>query len=1560
MSPASETPFTVTVATNPAPSGDFKVTPNRTLSFAADATSSTGTVTITAVNNNVDAADRTVTVSGTASINTVTAPSDLTLTIPDDDVPAFTIEDASGSEGGMVVFRVRMSVASTKAMTVSYATSDIAGQAAAGTDYTARNGTLTFAIGETLQTISVMTTDDTVDDPVETFTMTLSSPSSDATGDAAVQTTASATGTISEGATLSIANASIVEGSKMRFTVTLSEAPTGSDRVTVRYATSTEADDTAEMTDDYNRTSGTLGFFSGQTETSFLVRTVNDGVDEEDETFTVTLSSPSAGVTIITATATGTITDDDEVPGAPANLAAEAGDAQVVLTCAAPDSAGTSTITGYEYSYAPSGEAFSAWASVGMALTATVTGLTNGDAHEFLVRAVSAAGAGPAATQAATPQEAVRTNNAPVFADATATRSVAENTAANTNIPYPVTAADADGDTLTYTLEGTDAASFDIVGTSGQIQTKAALDYEAKSSYSVRVRASDGTDSDTIAVTINVTNVNEAGTVSLSPALPRVGTALTATLSDPDGGVTGKTWAWASSTDKSAWTAISGADSASYTPVDGDLNRYLRATASYADTLGAGRSAAGISANKVAAQGTNSAPVFADATATRSVAENTAADTNISYPVMATDADGDTLTYTLEGTDAASFAIVSTNGRLRTKAALDYETKSSYSVTVKASDGTDSDTIAVTINVTNVNEAGTVSLSPALPRVGTALTATLSDPDGGVTGKTWAWASSTDKSAWTAISGADSASYTPVDGDLNRYLRATASYADTLGAGRSAAGISANKVAAQGTNSAPVFADATATRSVAENTAADTNISYPVMATDADGDTLTYTLEGTDAASFAIVSTNGRLRTKAALDYETKSSYSVTVKASDGTDSDTIAVTINVTNVNEAGTVSLSPALPRVGTALTATLSDPDGGVTGKTWAWASSTDKSAWTAISGADSASYTPVDGDLNRYLRATASYADTLGAGRSAAGISANKVAAQGTNSAPVFADATATRSVAENTAADTNISYPVMATDADGDTLTYTLEGTDAASFAIVSTNGRLRTKAALDYETKSSYSVTVKASDGTDSDTIAVTINVTNVNEAGTVSLSPALPRVGTALTATLSDPDGGVTGKTWAWASSTDKSAWTAISGADSASYTPVDGDLNRYLRATASYADTLGAGRSAAGISANKVAAQGTNSAPVFADATATRSVAENTAADTNISYPVMATDADGDTLTYTLEGTDAASFAIVSTNGRLRTKAALDYETKSSYSVTVKASDGTASDTIAVSIRVIDVAEGGPVDAGHHSAPGGTIWSAKLTSRYLVVDGEYLRVYGYQKEGSDGNEDQGALSDVDFVIGSDTYTVKGIRQWMETSRGYENDWLTVVLSRELTPADLSALTLHVSGVSFAFSKATDAPAADGGGTVYGWKVDWDGPLNWRTGSSLRFHSGVVHDVHITSSAAGTNARATGRPVITGTARIGETLEVDTSGIADANGLSNAAFKYQWTVIEADGAAGDRMSGATVRLSSWIKYRYGHLGKKLQVRVFFTDDAGNVESLLSETTATIVDQDEE
>ena len=83
----------------------------------------------------------------------------------------------------------------------------------------------------------------------------------------------------------------------------------------------------------------------------------------------------------------------------------------------------------------------------------------------------------------------------------------------------------------------------------------------------------------------------------------------------------------------------------------------------------------------------------------RSIPENTPADTNIGDPVSAMDPDGDTLTYSLDGTDAQSFNINSLNGQLKTKVALVHETKSSYEVKVVVSDGSQIDSIIVTIDV---------------------------------------------------------------------------------------------------------------------------------------------------------------------------------------------------------------------------------------------------------------------------------------------------------------------------------------------------------------------------------------------------------------------------------------------------------------------------------------------------------------------------------------------------------------------------------------------------------------------------------------------------------------------------------------------------------------------------------------------------------------------------------------------------------------------------------------------------------------------------------------------
>ena len=88
--------------------------------------------------------------------------------------------------------------------------------------------------------------------------------------------------------------------------------------------------------------------------------------------------------------------------------------------------------------------------------------------------------------------------------------------------------------------------------------------------------------------------------------------------------------------------------------------------------------------------------------------------------------------------------------------------------------------------------------------------------------------------------------------------------------------------------------------------------------------------------------------------------------------------------------------------------------------------------------------------------------------------------------------------------------------------------------------------------------------------------------------------------------------------------------------------------------------------------------------------SIAENTPPNTDIGAPIAATDRDGDTLTYILEGADAGSFDILSTSdgGQIRTSAELNHEEKSSYSVTVRVTDGRGgTDAANVTIRVTDV---------------------------------------------------------------------------------------------------------------------------------------------------------------------------------------------------------------------------------------------------------------------------------
>ena len=303
------------------------------------------------------------------------------------------------------------------------------------------------------------------------------------------------------------------------------------------------------------------------------------------------------------------------------------------------------------------------------------------------------------------------------------------------------------------------------------------------------------------------------------------------------------------------------------------------------------------------------------------------------------------------------------SGQLITKAALDYETKSTYRVIVWVHDGKDfngaenNGTDAsqdVIIRLTNLDEAGEITLSPDQPHIGTQLLAVVEDSDGSVYGEVWRWERSADMRGWSAIAEAISASYTPVEADRGSYLRATASYSDGHGLGKSAGIVSVSTVVV---NTAPRFPalvpgqdgeprDALE-RMVAENADSGEVAGAPVAAVDPDGDALTYRLSEDDVASFDIDETTGQLISRSVFDYEAMATYSVIVSVLDGKDADgnpdtaiddSTAVTVTIINEGEPGGLTLSAAQPRVGSPLVAVLTDPDGVVGEAEWVWRRST----------------------------------------------------------------------------------------------------------------------------------------------------------------------------------------------------------------------------------------------------------------------------------------------------------------------------------------------------------------------------------------------------------------------------------------------------------------------------------------------------------------------------------------------------------------------------------------------------------------------------------------------
>ena len=214
---------------------------------------------------------------------------------------------------------------------------------------------------------------------------------------------------------------------------------------------------------------------------------------------------------------------------------------------------------------------------------------------------------------------------------------------------------------------------------------------------------------------------------------------------------------------------------------------------------------------------------------------------------------------------------------------------------------------------------------------------------------------------------------------------------------------------------------------------------------------------------------------------------------------------------------------------------------------------------------------------------------------------------------------------------------------------------------------------------------------------------------------------------------------------------------------------------------------------------------------------------------------------------------------------------------------------------------------------APG--VWSAELT---VGVEDEYAGYSFFAGVGS--------LSDTDFSVDGVTHVVGDLI--------YDAETLYFSLNREMT----AGFVLLVGPAELASGDAT----VQEGGIAHTYR--WAGPgLDWSTGDTVAV--GLTLAEATGEEQSGRNAPATGLPIISGSAQVGETLTASTSDIDDSDGLTNVSYSYQWLADDVN------IQGAT---NSTYTLTDSDVGMTIKVKVSFTDDAGHAETLTSQATDTV------
>jgi hypothetical protein len=910
-------------------------------------------------------------------------------------------------------------------------------------------------------------------------------------------------------------------------------------------------------------------------------------------------------------------------------------------------------------------------------------------------------------------------NEAPSITSANSA-SVPENTTA----VLTVTTTDPENNTITYSIAGgDDAADFVINAATGALSFAVAPNFEApadadaNNQYLVTVNANDGANNVPQAITVTVTNVNEAPafTSTATPSVPENTTAVvTVATTDQEGQAVTYTLTGGADQARFSINATTGALTFNVAPnfeapTDSDANNTYIVQVTATDGTNAVNQTITATVTNV-----NEAPVITSGN-TATVPENTV----VATTVTTTDQEGNTITYSLTGgADQARFTINATTGVLsfnpapNFEAPADADTNNQYVVQVTATDGTTPVNQTITVTVTDVNEAPvfTSSATPSVVEGNTAVTTvTTTDEEGNTI-------------AYSITGGADSALFlinattgaltfnvapnfeAPADADANNTYLVQVTANDGTNAP-----VQSLTVTVTNTNEAPVATDATV--AIDENSANGTAV-HTVAASDQDaGQTLSYAITGGNAlGAFAINSSTGAITVAdvSDLNFEVNPTFTLTVTVTDngtGNLSDTAAITINLNNLNEApvvnaATVAIDENSANSTAVHTVTFTEPD--QTGQTHTFAITGGNASGAFAINSTTGAITVANSALLNYETTqqfvlTVEVTDAGAPTPALSGTATITINLNDVNEAPVFTSGT-TANVAENTTA----VMTVAATDQEGNTLTYSITGgADAAAFSINTSNGALTFNSAPNFEAPTDagannvYDVQVTVTDGTTPVNQSVAVTVTNTNEAP--SFTAGFGTIGVAENSTnvtdlsTSDPEGdtvtfSITGGADAARFSVDSSTGVVTFNSAPNFEAPADADTdNQYVvevtatDGTTPVAETL------------LVNVTNVNEAPSFTSSAAPSVVEGNTAV-----VSVTTTDPEGNTVTYSITGgADMALFSIDTNTGELRFLSAPNFEAPADagannvYDVVVTANDGTNTPTQAIAVTVTNANE-------------------------------------------------------------------------------------------------------------------------------------------------------------------------------------------------------------------------------------------------------------------------------